>query len=937
MASRIYNRAPLTVPTPSKGDINEYYFNHTNWKGVNTDKNFLTVDQETFADAKNVYVDGEGILRSRPAIKRTNKESNIINVWEFDDILITLTKSTDINYINIQSNGTQSLGTTDNNPKFIPYGDKIFIFAKDYRRDSILDGELINIFEDSVLVYYDKAIKLFFDATDKIYVPKTKVNSLGIETEIENLNLLTDKFTKVYLYNKETGIAPDAYGKDFTLKLDNKSYNFVWDYNTGYAIVESKFKVTDDYFLNGTLMMDVRADGAIIMYNTSNRILTYSVTGNSFVSVSTLDKEYGEVKNKPKFTQDGRHAVIATTKSLYIVTLVPIENVYEFSEFTDILEYLDSDEFSYYRWSEDADIVYDFMSYEKFVYAYDTMSLGDDPHKILRAVIYDVDRDPKILNVPITADYVNSYDHTFENKPFSISYNPSSFIDTIKYQESVKGIIALSSKPDINRCSTIYVFNNKNGLLSLWHDHFTPYFNPGSNIIVKVLNDSVRWATELGFYGVIKADGDGEDRRTKSIITDIMYDIEGVPSLSLDGKSVLYNNGIYFSDTNEFLPLIITSENDVAVAFTDNIYYLNDENKLLTSNTERTFELEYFTDGTYNIPKDFKWSQLSEFYFGINEVLHISEYRENDDGEFMWYFPKNNHHEFESKIINLIPISPNEIGVFLKDSFWYTNKTDSVYTVTKSKIEFNIKDGSDVINSYDGTLTIFCTNRGMVALSYQDFVASTEQSLTFLSDPIYERIKNFVKNPVKLYKHDFWIFLYRTDSSDGFVFDTRNGSWWPVSYNKVFSKIINFVDDVILLSDGKQYHFDNDVSAYFDYDDEKSTIDWFITSQKLHLSAINNYKHLSNITLSSVINVNNYDEPVTYNMDVVNYRKTVDSGETKTIMYKVDMMRTYVQRLNYPKVNEFQYTLRTDNDNKIQLPLSLSNITLKYKITGQVR
>ena len=59
--AKTFNRSPLQVNTPSSSDIKNYFFNHYNWKGVNNDKNFLAVDQETFADAKNVYADAEGL------------------------------------------------------------------------------------------------------------------------------------------------------------------------------------------------------------------------------------------------------------------------------------------------------------------------------------------------------------------------------------------------------------------------------------------------------------------------------------------------------------------------------------------------------------------------------------------------------------------------------------------------------------------------------------------------------------------------------------------------------------------------------------------------------------------------------------------------------------------------------------------------------------
>ena len=44
-----------------------------------------------------------------------------------------------------------------------------------------------------------------------------------------------------------------------------------------------------------------------------------------------------------------------------------------------------------------------------------------------------------------------------------------------------------------------------------------------------------------------------------------------------------------------------------------------------------------------------------------------------------------------------------------------------------------------------------------------------------------------------------------------------------------------------------------------------------------------------------------------------------------------------IQRLNYSKINEFQYQLSYDEENAIEIPLSINSISIKYKIGGQVR
>jgi hypothetical protein len=58
----------------------------------------------------------------------------------------------------------------------------------------------------------------------------------------------------------------------------------------------------------------------------------------------------------------------------------------------------------------------------------------------------------------------------------------------------------------------------------------------------------------------------------------------------------------------------------------------------------------------------------------------------------------------------------------------------------------------------------------------------------------------------------------------------------------------------------------------------------------------------------------------------------------------VDTVRSYVKRLNYSKVGKFQYLLTSilndaadDYEDAARTPLSISNITIKYKVSGQVR
>ena len=134
--ARTFNKPPYTLNTPSNSDIKTYNFIHSNWKGINVDKNFLEVDQETFEDAKNVYVDSEGLLRSRPSSKithiRTNDGvlSNIIDVWVFEHVKIYMTENEEKYKLHIFNSDNILEINTVKNIKLVLVEQKIFVFTE---------------------------------------------------------------------------------------------------------------------------------------------------------------------------------------------------------------------------------------------------------------------------------------------------------------------------------------------------------------------------------------------------------------------------------------------------------------------------------------------------------------------------------------------------------------------------------------------------------------------------------------------------------------------------------------------------------------------------------------------------------------------------------------------------------------------------------------
>lgn len=382
-------------------------------------------------------------------------------------------------------------------------------------------------------------------------------------------------------------------------------------------------------------------------------------------------------------------------------------------------------------------------------------------------------------------------------------------------------------------------------------------------------------------------------------------------------------------------------------------FYNISDNTLRTSNFDNGIQIDILTEGKLKFDVFDHETELSQFFVSKGKNLYINAQGSNvgvDD--FKWYFPERNIQEFDYEITNLHPISTTEIAVFLQDSIYYvkpvTTTIDGIETITysyyKSRIPLGCEQGSEVITSYDNKYTMFATKRGFVAMSYQDFIASDEQALTFLSDTIYDMFNEWNQGAIKLFQYNFWIILYRTNTGKAFIFDMRSNSWWPIEYNSNVKKFIEIDRKPLLLSGLYLYKLDTSNDNYFDGNSLKDgRIDWYLSSQKLHLDAINYYKHIVNLTFFGY-NYGDKDVNVRFNLRVINYRKQTDTNETKSfsaVDYKIQLTRTFVTRINYYKVNQVQYILESSRDedaeDKIPVPLSLTAISLKYLVTGQVR
>lgn len=1115
---RTINRQPYTVKQLDYGDIKYKFFNHSNWKGVCDDKNYLGVDQETFADSKNVYVDSEGLLKSRPSVKQyvmTQKGlQEIYDLWTFGQWTVYKTGPTSLVFVK-GDKVSQTLNTTNKDFKLILADEKIFIF------------------EPNKLWYVDltaETISEMVDGKDKIYVPVTEIVTKGEHVENESPNVLTTSYITRYLYEKGDSMF-EVYGHTGTVKIGDDTYTITFGEGTNLTLVKKCIKLKPSNYRGNKPLVFVNKSNDIILlasYNADSLYtLTYSLNGIVYKDLPYLTNQ---VDLLPAISQSSNHtyAVLHKKDGPYAYT-IPDTSSNAFTGWTNLIDIDVNFLGSYSKSTTEPTINFYPVTNDTLVQFVKTWTSSGRSPQVGDTIYLDVQDSSLSFNEPVSYKHVcvnihkdSNNNDTYWWKTYIISdiataWNyaanvavpwtdtksavaenlignitnntavlTSEELATIvtnpkEYDEFDYTVVTNSALSGPSYTTYYYLYTNsawkRNNTRSPYeynvgtaqgrqaYNKIREYFFDESVFAVQMrssLGTSREWLLVKTANGLTKinsgdegicfcntdivclinpsmnfplkayrtSDGSKLTNLPELLITEgediysySVFDIDVFTAtqylqasfiMPSDAQSdatykrklvnfkISYEEGTtknttnfknYYSKTSKNISGTCTTSTDILgiihpvsgfdlsvyynYALTDNsliadsaeysllfksvpiaktannIFLLDNDGNLYTSNFTQKIEVDIFTNGELKFDVFDHETELSQFFVSKGKNLYINAQGSNvgvDD--FKWYFPERNVQEFDYEITNLHPISTTEIAVFLQDSIYYvkpvTTTIDGIETIAysyyKSRIPLGCEQGSEVITSYDNKYTMFVTKRGFVAMSYQDFIASDEQALTFLSDTIYDMFNEWNQGAIKLFQYNFWIILYRTNTGKAFIFDMRGNSWWPIEYNSNVKKFIEIDRKPLLLSGLYLYKLDTSNDNYFDGNSLKDgRIDWFLSSQKLHLDAINYYKHIVNLTFFGY-NYGDKDVNVRFNLRVINYRKQTDTNETKSfsaVDYKIQLTRTFVTRINYYKVNQVQYILESSRDedaeDKIPVPLSLTAISLKYLVTGQVR
>lgn len=948
---KTYNRIPASVSVPTTKELAIQYFNYSSWKGKCTDKNYIGVDQETFADCLNVYIDEDGVLRSRPSIKvaKDNKiYMSVSKIYTFGPWTV---------YKRVSTGNTTSLD-------FV-YGSMSWTMT-DVPNDCniVLADEKIFVFGNNFAKYFDLIDTEILDATDLIYSPVTKTVTTSGEHELESPNMWSKTHRERYIWNRQAPIDLNKLiGKTVTVQIDGRdeqvinSFQKYQEYTITKPILQDLGSDTLYHQITGFVnnnpvrsstgipMIGVSKYNSIVRAKSTTKTVSntnytyyeveYSVDGIVFTSLGELPWKDDEPYNCyyiPQFSTDGTIVYVYTSVGIYAISVLSDQEGgnYRYLGWTNLCTvfgivntgtYTDYSEFGFAH-------VDNYNTFAVFTGIRGANDVDYNLHMVRDGTL--VTKHGFLTTTEESRLYQHYCKLICNNSHTMLCYITT---DPAGFEEYLVNVYSGASDAPVSKRIQLYYVPDLSSAL----DRVAMYKSTG---LYSILDTG---PTSLAVVGYTTSGLSIETRIDGSVTSPIVAESD---SSILAQDTYIYNkHNVSISAhrpiavANTYIyQMVVTSSSTLGVTKYDIYSSYFSDNILFTETVVDSDSIDYRYDCE---------AELSNYYISKGKDLYISDNGSYQQNDFEWYFPKKFVKHFDYEITGLHPISTTEVAAFTQESIFYIVPTtitrneleEKTFTFYKSRIPLGCAKGCDIVTSYDGKYTIFPTKRGLVAMAYQDFVSSSEQALTFLSDNIADEFFDWNRGAVKITMYKYWAVLYRLDTPVAYVLDMRNSSLWTIEYAKV-DQVVEIDKALYVIASNKLHYLD---TSEVNYRDDTGKINWYFTSQKLHFNAVNYYKQIQNLTLSAVSQLNAIDDSVAFSMgvnsklDVTNYRKTL-SGETdQSIHYTVNLARTYVARLNYLKVNEFQFTIRSYDEQASQLPLMLTNIAIKFKVTGQVR
>lgn len=817
MAHRTTKRAGMYVDTSSIAKQNKQSIESVvAYKGFADNKNNIANPQDSFVDLQNMYIDDDELLSTRAPVKISGGVivNKLLGLYNVNNYIFKIVSTEDTLQIVYDETHYKSISTSSTRYKdipkilFAPIEDRIFIFVR-YKSS----GEWKND-----LLVFDVYTKNIIDGIDDLYVPIRYLVTNGFMTEYENNNYLIDRYRTRYLYSASSSVDfAKLEGESIEVLDHNNADKFLYeaegtkDFNFGllypYAEIDEP-----DYF-----EVIERGEGqyTYLCYYRNTNIVKVSIDGKYWMAVSetpTILPDNLGAAGVPRLSKDGANVCAFAADGVYIASVLYLTETnylkFERQDYWNnapmmmgaIGYFLTADAYVYAVRSNTN--VYQYCAHWYQSGAAQEYKSADDSSAIYNIAIclYEAaDNKGPVICIQLYNAYKFAFLQT--DGTWGINTIYYTFADTIYRTIDFR----LSSSPNYYGTSADIYFicsYEINGGVSVKVER--KYFDRAA---IDNTSATITWnwggVTDIIF---------SEEEDWDIILSDKGFYLGASELIETNSKlSIGYGNyggSIAGMSFVEFPILFVSTKIALAGlyvwAIKDGVLWTT------TPSTDHTLALDiYNEDDTVlrddiNIPTHF--ASLEEHYFSFENKLGITETRHNEDNKFLLYIPVNDMQVYIDAITNLYPISTTTMAVFLQDSVWYTSvlndETRLLYKrPIKSKLPFGCKEGIQIMTLADGQSIVFPTDRGLALLGPQDFVATTDPIIKYISDDIQNfylryysdtvrtaevalvtgvKFNTYFERPLEIKSciYRYWLLIYKRYSNIVLIYDMRKGTWW---------------------------------------------------------------------------------------------------------------------------------------------------------------
>lgn len=969
---------PQTQALPANSDSK--LFNITSFGGVNYAENPFITSASTASEMKNLYVNDEGTLVTRPRLHLAKDMSSVLkNVQQALEISGTkyIVEGKVVKYaiLNKDVDHWKILVVADTGeswyiqPTEMDLGDEATMFTGyDSEQKTTLfvtsSNGLFEVNDGYELVAIQSKPK-----TRRVY---KSTDSVGEYTQENDENLLS------------TGYIDKAFFNPAVNYIDRRfdSLNIKWDVSSSFNITEiDKISIenAEDYKLIGKKNNDytlwVNNAGFVLAIQNGKLEIDYNSIAYAGRYPISL---YGS------YAQDNYIERVLGNKQLNI-------------RYKD--EIIHSIDLGGYRALHcDSIDVENSMLYIHVILKDDT---NNSEYSVIYKCDYYIDANNKltvqhkeIARLPRVVTLTEYYDMFYcslmvdEN---NVVYFLDLWNDDLYYVDSEFELVLLKesmdlplyvSTPSDNQYLTIYedVYDIKNGKFYIWYsdklrvydlstgeykDHSEEYFSTGS--VVGYDNNSVVMIPNIIDDKTFKYTFLGEVTKSTSITT--TSKTHTVKLINIPKKIPYYHSLVSTSTGVAYLYCWYDTG-----CYITKIEYKDEA--LVEPNLSETIEYDSSELYSHKLPYVYKFDDKLWFYGSEDNIVrYTNDYTAS-------FLPKNNYDDIGdgSPITGLVQVSDAYLAIFKEnEAFLITedSETSDLYYIMNLKTKLgNVAQNQAIVTGLSNQPLVI-NDYGVYALGQSSNSIDTDTVFTSVSEkinPKFVLIKN--KDKIKTHNHRFLTYFYYplTDKETAmWVYDNRNGEWyyWEIPIQVATMLDITDKDDDyderltwLFTPEGKIYHLtssmfyhtdpnnasgQSDILTYQDYisveqgQHKFKRIDWYWKSQPLTLNAINYLKKLNEVGLIFADRDRSLREDA---ITKTNINGAVDSNDNLQLLYRFKTYRKKSRLLNSSYSNSIDYLInarikpRTQKFDFIELELTNSltdsNDNTTYTYTGVV-